>query len=122
MLLKLLWDKPASPSSGWPSGALTRSACCPHHAIPLIDEVKLYLITLFDGQQLLAHIAFAFPHRVHTGEDFSHQEDDDRARIPSRMQSEVRNISSRPSFCCLLPASAGRLPPFVTFEVTQTSP
>jgi hypothetical protein len=81
----------------------------------------LYLITLFDGQQLLACIAFTFPHRVHTGEDFSHQEDDDHAQIPSKMQSKVCNILSCPSFCCLLLASTGRLPPFVMFEVTQTS-
>jgi hypothetical protein len=51
-------------------------------------RIELYLITLFDGHQILARIAFPFPHRVHTGDAFAHQEDGDRARIPSKMQSE----------------------------------
>ena len=64
---------------------LSPSACNTNTDI----RIKLYLITLFDGHQLLARIAFPFPHRVHTGDDFAHQEDDDRARIPSRIQSEA---------------------------------
>jgi hypothetical protein len=52
-------------------------------------RLKLYLVTLFDGQQILARIAFPFPHRVRTGDAFAHQEDYDRTRITSRMQSEA---------------------------------
>jgi hypothetical protein len=89
MLLKLRWDKPALQLSGSPREALIRSVfrrqlCDTNTNI----RIELYLITLFDGHQILARIAFPFPHRVHTGDAFAHQEDGDRARIPSKMQSE----------------------------------
>jgi hypothetical protein len=62
--------------------------------------MKLYLVTLSDGHQILARIAFPFPHSVRTGAAFAHRENDDRARIPARTQSEAR-LSSRPLLCSL---------------------
>jgi hypothetical protein len=54
--------------------------------------MKLYLVTLSDAHQILARIAFPFPHSVRTGAAFAHRENDDRARIPARMQSEARRV------------------------------
>lgn len=49
----------------------------------------MYLITLSDSRKLLARIAFPYPHGVRTGDAFAYQEGYDRARLPSRMQSEA---------------------------------
>ena len=54
-------------------------------------RTKLYLVTLSDGLEILARVAFPFPHRVRTGDALAFQEAYDRARIPSRIQSEVVN-------------------------------
>ena len=54
--------------------------------------MQLYLVTLSDGRDIIARIAFPFPHAVRTGEAFAHQESHDRARIPRAMLSEACSI------------------------------
>ena len=63
-------------------------ACLPCDT-DLTTRIQLYLVTLSDGYEILARIAFPYPHAVRTGQAFAHQESYDRARIPSRMESEA---------------------------------
>ena len=86
------WDKIALRLSGWLREGQIRCARRTsrydgerYH----ISFIKLYLMYLQDGSQVLARISFPFPHRVRTGDEFAYQEGHDRARIPYRLQSEV---------------------------------
>ncbi|KAI0057950.1 hypothetical protein BV25DRAFT_1321242 [Artomyces pyxidatus] len=53
---------------------------------------QVYLVSLSDGVQIVARLGFPFPYSVHCGEAFEIQEEDDRARIPYRLLSEVEII------------------------------
>ena len=75
----------------WVSEGGGNQVCLSHSACDVNTDVraKLYLVTLSDGLEILARIAFPFPHCVRTGDAFASQEAYDRVRIPSRIQSEV---------------------------------
>ena len=53
-------------------------------------QIGLYLVTLSDSREILARIAFPFPHGIRTGDAFVHLEYYNHVRIPSGMESEVR--------------------------------
>lgn len=77
----------------WVSEGGCNQVCLTYPACDMSTDIrtKLYLVTLSDGLEILARVAFPFPHRVRTGDALAFQEAYDRARIPSRIQSEVVN-------------------------------
>src|SRR5882672_1996860 len=81
--------------------------------------IKLYLMSLQYGSQVLAQITFPFPHLVCTGDNFAYQEEHDRARIPYRLQSEVCLLTL--NCIALLRSCETRWRLFVMFKITPKS-
>jgi len=74
-------------------GVVIKSAAHFHLAMQTYFRIKLYLITLSDAHQILARIAFPFPHKVRTGAAFGIPGKWRPRTIPYRTQSEAWSSS-----------------------------
>ncbi|KAI0311161.1 kinase-like domain-containing protein [Amylostereum chailletii] len=53
---------------------------------------QIYLVTLGNGNQIIARLTFWYSYTMNMGVDFAHQDEHDRERVPARLHSEVATL------------------------------